>query len=383
MSKFIIHIGHGKTGSSFIQSVLALNLKKLKRYGFNYPRPDDLEEAKKGFITSGNGHKLIDKNGNLIRKNISFSLNNKSTIFSDETFVRRLILNNQFKNFLSKNNKKVKIILYTRNFFEHEFSAWGQLIKRHFSNQDLNSYLINNSPSGVYELLKDWIDLSKVLKFELIIRNYSNYKKDIFRVFFKDISGYDLPPENWNYPLDRVNRSLTFTEYELIRMINNFKFRDNLADKIVNYFPEVRTKKIFCSVEAYDIAKDKNFETINYINNFLEKNENILFEEKEDVTVSNKNHQDCFLSKIEMQLILDYLKENFLKEEKEFLSKQNYLIPKGQVINLRDIAIKIESSSELNLSDALVLMNIAKELRPEGKFIRKKIRDWRKLINEK
>lgn len=57
--KLWVHVGHGKTGSSFIQSVLATNAPLLKEHGILYPVHDSFESAKKGFISTGNGELLI------------------------------------------------------------------------------------------------------------------------------------------------------------------------------------------------------------------------------------------------------------------------------------------------------------------------------------
>ena len=250
MRNLVLHIGHGKTGSSYIQSVLALNIKKLSNYGIYYPKPRDYKKASKGFITSGNGHKLLDSNQKFLIEKDNNIFKNKITLYSDETFVRRLIFNNQFKDFIAKNNKKLKVILYTRNFFEHEFSSWGQLVKRHYFKNDLNNYLKNNNPSGVYKLIRDWIDLSKVFNFELIIKNYSNYKDKIFEIFLDDVLGINAPSLELKSPMYPVNRSMTFTEYEIIRVLNKFKFEENLSDNLINFFPTIKPIKLFCNLEA-------------------------------------------------------------------------------------------------------------------------------------
>ncbi len=49
-----LHIGHGKTGSSSLQTFLALNKDNLKEYGIFYPEHVSFSNAEKGFITSGN-----------------------------------------------------------------------------------------------------------------------------------------------------------------------------------------------------------------------------------------------------------------------------------------------------------------------------------------
>ena len=384
MNNLVLHIGHGKTGSSYIQSVLALNIKKLSKYGINYPKPSDIDKATKGFINSGNGHKLLDSNQNFSFKNNFNIFKDKITLYSDETFVRRLIFNNQFKDFIAKNNKKLKVILYTRNFFEHEFSSWGQLVKRHYFKNDLNNYLKNNNPSGVYKLIRDWIDLSKLFNFELIIRNYSNYKDKIFDIFLADVLGSNVPSLELKFPKDPVNRSMTFTEYEIIRVLNKFRFEENLSDNLINFFPKVKPIKLLCSLEAYKIAKKNNKKNIEYINDFIPKEERIIFEDPSEVSISRNNNQDKFLSDLESNLIADFIIRNFSLEKKENLDKNNVLVPSKEINYLRDIALKIENNEQLELKDALSIMNVAKKLRPHSKFMAKKTKTWfEKIKNQK
>jgi transposase InsO family protein len=55
--KIILHIGHGKTGSSYIQSSLALTAGRLREAGIEYPELRPFTRAKQGRISSGNlGH---------------------------------------------------------------------------------------------------------------------------------------------------------------------------------------------------------------------------------------------------------------------------------------------------------------------------------------
>ncbi|MEQ9693980.1 hypothetical protein [Shimia sp. SDUM112013] len=54
MRRLWVHIGHDKTGSSYLQSVFARNLDMLGAAGIAYPvRPDLRETAAKGQTTSG------------------------------------------------------------------------------------------------------------------------------------------------------------------------------------------------------------------------------------------------------------------------------------------------------------------------------------------
>jgi len=54
--RLVIHVGHSKTGSSFMQSNLALNSDYLATQGVFYPVSSESEKDLR--ISSGNGHLL-------------------------------------------------------------------------------------------------------------------------------------------------------------------------------------------------------------------------------------------------------------------------------------------------------------------------------------
>ena len=59
-------------------------------------------------------------------------------------------------------------------------------------------------------------------------------------------------------------------------------------------------------------------------------------------------------------------------------------MPSKEINYLRDSALKIENNEQLELKDALSIMNVAKKLRPHSKFMAKKTKTWfEKIKNQK
>lgn len=58
MSVLYLHVGHGKTGSSYLQSALALSQDALRDNGIFYSLNEVGRRAAQGKITSGNGNLL-------------------------------------------------------------------------------------------------------------------------------------------------------------------------------------------------------------------------------------------------------------------------------------------------------------------------------------
>ena len=107
MDKLTIHLGHPKTGSSFIQTFLALNIDLLNEFGINYPFKGNLPNAKKGYMVNGNGGELISKDGK-IKLKISET---KNILISDEILFYRLLKLNNIDCYLNTFSKDIKIYI--------------------------------------------------------------------------------------------------------------------------------------------------------------------------------------------------------------------------------------------------------------------------------
>ena len=367
MKKIIIHIGHGKTGSSYLQSVLALNRDNLLSLGIDYPLHKSFKKAKQGKITSGNGQVLEEYYGKLD----SFSDKDK-IIFSDERFCRDLISSkyNWFLEFLKKYSSKLTIIVYSRNLFEHAFSLWAQSTKRQGNVLDINAYL-QKTNSFIYEKVLFWLNLSDEFKFKIVFRNYSNHKENLLNIFLKDILNKEDLDKSFILPKNnQVNRSLTFSEYEIQRICNYLNVRKlALSDLLVNELPEVKSMELKCDRKTYEFVKEKNLKIINEVNSRIDKKESINIEPPEKVVYENDDRTYETLSLNQIKIISRYIQKATLDP-----------IFVDQIIK---IALKIESNQSLDLSNALSLMKIAQVLKPEGPFIKSKIEAWESELNQK
>lgn len=366
MKEIIIHIGHGKTGTSYIQSFLALNREKLLDIGVDYPEHESFAAAKKGYISSGNGlvfERNIYQLDSLYKKD--------KVLFSNENFYHQFLLekNKLFKEFAQKYKNQLTIILYSRNLFSQLFSTWAQTVKRMSQVNDINAFL-RQPKLRYHDQIIDWIDLSNEIGFKLIFRNYSKHKKDLLDTFLRDLLGnkkdntkFDLPPN------DQINRSLTFPEYEFQRVCNYLQLsRPDLSDLLVNQLPEIKAMKLKCDEETYYIVKEKNLKTINKINKYVSKNESIIIESLNQVAYKNNDENYNFLSIDQIKIIASYFEKNRKPLDDKYINQ------------IRDLAVKIANNESVDLNDALRMMIIAKVLRPEGEFIKKSIRKWDRII---
>lgn len=276
MVELVMHVGHGKTGSSYIQSVLSQNYDQLYEAGIFYPPHGSFEAAKRGRITSGNGTILFHK--------INLTGESKILVSSELLFSPKLyeVIASSEVNF-----QKITVILYTRNVMEFLVSQWGQHVKRHGNSQSLGEYLIKNHESvsehtSHHALVIKLIEMCREYGFEIHVRNYSNHKKDLIADFMSTtLQSFSMPPDavSLNVKSFNVNRSLTHVECSLIRQLNRLsaKAGRKLSDFLVNSFPNVKPRSPTVQRSLFDSLKLKHLEVLEKINDFVEEDEQVLF----------------------------------------------------------------------------------------------------------
>ena len=137
----VLHIGFSKTGSSALQVFLSQNQNLLARYNYDYPEidPYHFEKAKKGEISSGNGHLLrevlrqdtqnasLNQSARLLTPFLSADGRNSTFIVSSESFG---VMTEEeiafFSRLLRQFSLDVKIICYVRRQDQYIEAAWKQ-----------------------------------------------------------------------------------------------------------------------------------------------------------------------------------------------------------------------------------------------------------------
>lgn len=356
MKEVILHVGHGKTGSSYLQSLLALNVSFLNQKGIAYPFHRSFEGAASGFISSGNGKILSVENIE--------AHDYPKVLFSGEQLFSTL-LNSDLLSILAYGHK-LRVILYTRDVVEHALSRWAQGVKRGGLKSDVDSYLLSK-PIGPYPLVADWIDKSKSLGFDLVIKNYTKNKKNITSRFMLDAFNGEVESSELVLPVsERVNRSLTNSEYEVQRVFNaafGKKTSKYLSDFLVNKFPNSPAHPIKISKKTYFRLVEKNAEYVEKVNDYLRPEEHISYGSEHDFVGGNEYGN---FSTDVVEALGESIKENF--------SRITFHDEDAEL--LRNTALKIHSGKILNLSDALALMKIASRNRPDGPLINGMVRDW-------
>jgi hypothetical protein len=326
MKEVILHIGHGKTGTSYIQSALSLNQGALEKLGIIYPYSDSFSQAKVGRISSGNGEILV-------QDSFGFSITGK-TLLSSEILFFSLLLDNKLETYVLDKVDKLTVILYVRDVLEMLTSSWGQFVKRSGETRLINEFFLDQK-DHIYDNVLQWINISKKYDFKLIIRNYSSHKDEVLEDFISVILGdsnntrdiiktFALPP------VKTVNRSMTNIEYTIIRMFNKIdkSFAQNLADTWVNFIPDIESEIPKFTVERFATLCGQYHPLIEKINSNLPEGEKIKFGDESRFVDSEKN--TAAICDYQIQLFSEQFSRNFSppnRTNKEFnFCAKTYLV---------------------------------------------------------
>jgi hypothetical protein len=271
MRDAIIHVGHGKTGTSYIQSVLSNNIPALKAWGIDYPDHNSLSAAREGRITSGNGPQVL-------QEDFEFK-NDTTTLLSGETLFHSLTAEGLLEKLILDKVDSLHVVCYTRDVLEMRISEWGQAVKRGGSTESLSERLMNTSDPHHARLLW-WIKNSKNFGFKITIRNYSRRKDNICNDFLGVVLGDDISLNEIALPKNKiVNRSMNVLEYEVLRIVNTYdqKLAQTLSDSLVNELPDLPSSSPKINADTFETLMAQYDPIIRSINNHLPQEDHIEF----------------------------------------------------------------------------------------------------------
>jgi len=245
-STIYIHVGYRKTGSSYIQTSLALSKELLFAQDFQYPI-DQLryKKAINHEITAGNlvspVHSVADflKFEKICKPNLIIS---SETLFKD--LFQQGILDNLLKVFPKST---IKILLFIRDPIEHALSAYHQNIKSEGKVYTIEEFLSSYEPLGY---LPAFLDTAREKNITLDILNYSRHKHKLI-VCIEDWLG--LKRDTLKRPrVKRINRSLTASELAFQKAFNSQKVGTGtmISNALCEHLPHIRHETPFISKDC-------------------------------------------------------------------------------------------------------------------------------------
>ena len=235
MKRLFLHIGHGKTGSSYLQSVLASNISNLEGAGIAYPLDtSSAKAAQEGRVTTGSGDLLADPNwidavAPNVAGNVLFSYEGLFAEVSreKETAVARW---HMWRERLGCD--RLSILLFTRDPIDHAASLFQQAAKTaKVTQRSLSEHFLRyKRPTQVLRVIKL---LSADDTIDLTVRNYSQCKDSLAACTEDWLEIERGTLQTSNIPAS-VNRGLTFAELRLVLALSSHSKSASL--KLANTF---------------------------------------------------------------------------------------------------------------------------------------------------
>lgn len=293
---FIHHIGHAKTGSSYLQSLFAINASLLAEEGIDYPMDETMADALRGRISTGNGHILVSRiltgsNSGETRGSVFFSSELLFPILIESGFeifdpfwprkratidpgerMERIVAWTKDQGF-----DRIRFLLFIRDPIAHALSQYHQKIKRGGSTETLAESFANYDVPARVAYFLEQADRFPGITVE--IQNYSRVKRKLPRAAEH---GLGLRTEVLTRKVEaRVNRSMTVSELELIRHLNHSLGRKSgpLSDALCHQIPHLEMERFFPSLEVQRALWNRNREAIERINSRLPEDRRYRFDE--------------------------------------------------------------------------------------------------------
>ena len=381
-TKLFLHIGHGKTGTSAIQSSLAIASDNLRGKGINYPIGSTLRDrASRLEITSGNWEPKSDVS--LSDELLSIAEQNQddsAIILSSESLfwlIPELIKNkSQWENQLD-----LHIILAVREIEEMLSSEYQQRVKRHGDAMPLEQFIrARHFVSSHHEKAAEVIGLMSEKNITNTIINYSQHKKDISQVIFKLIGAEELyPAEQMSGAI--INRSLSAKELEILITINALYYNKypwistKISDALIKKQPKIEAQQCKISRQQLEKIYERNDHYLKTINACLESCEQLtssssLNQRKDQVNSMQQAQKIRQEEAISVNLIGDALLKAFTNESKGKLSNDTV-----------DAIIALSQSGTVSKATEVELLEVAKDNRPQGQKLAKLLKRAKKELS--
>lgn len=321
MATLLIHAGHGKTGSSYLQNTLLLSHANLAKESIYYPKNISDSEADYGAITSGNARHCFESIDLLEKMLISTPIETHSVFLSSEFVfghIPNLIENDRKNNFenIKELNRRFglenwKILLFIRDPMSFAISAWLQRVKSHRETRPLEQFVLD-WPSTYPLRVRGFIGICSELDFiEISIFNYSRIKNQIIQVVTEWLGikpGILIAPK-----IRRINRSLTIDEAYVISRLNrsNLKLKGHLGKILVEKLPHIESGNFKLPIEVQRQFNELIEEEMNIVANYVSDGHEYRFEQLPDCEPVSTHR---FTSE-QIDIILDYMIDNVSREK--------------------------------------------------------------------
>jgi hypothetical protein len=180
-SELCLHVGYGKTGSTFLQKWLASQAKPLEAAGIRYPIPAT------GLGDSGNGQLLLEALAVPSAPPPWVPAESSGTLlFSREHLARELSAAGACERLaawaLRWQLGPVKVLLLVRDPQEHSYSLWAQKVKRAGERRTLEAF--RESYDGT-RMATRFLQESQAAGMKVSVRNYGLWRQELLELLLQ------------------------------------------------------------------------------------------------------------------------------------------------------------------------------------------------------
>ncbi|QLC22506.1 hypothetical protein HFP51_10125 [Parasphingopyxis sp. CP4] len=273
MRHLLLHVGHGKTGSSYLQSSLALSQEGLDEIGLCYPFHRSFDAARRGFVTSGN-REILWSAIETSDPEALFGPHDTALISGEQ--LHRELLPRKDAFFAFVNNAqitKVSLLLFIRDPVEDACSGYQQAVKRGGYTGTIEDFFSQyERPKTVSDFLEAFTDKPATAT---TVRNYSR-SSDVLgdlETFLGNVA-LTMPP------IDRINRRLTPAELAIQSSFNKHLGPSGnlVADKLCTELPDVCAEVTAPSEDVQRAMLDRNRDVIMAVNRRIDADQHYSFD---------------------------------------------------------------------------------------------------------
>ena len=274
MTILYLHVGHSKTGTSWVQAALRENAAALARDGLGYPVIYGTGDEQGAEIGQGNGLALATapiEEWEAGLRMIDRSAHPAGVVLSSEEFFPRL---GEFdesavlpRAALAAGFERVEILLFIRNPVAHAASLWQQYLKRAGGSAPIEVFFEKYSvPERVALFLDQFMSAGDV---RLTCLNYDRHRHDMLaplRAWLGLPATALVPPRT-----PTINRGMTRAELALQAALNRRigKAGRILSDALCVGLPELTPDRIYPDPDCQRAMCDRLAPTLQRINERL------------------------------------------------------------------------------------------------------------------
>ncbi|MEJ8572043.1 cell division protein ZapB [Microbaculum marinum] len=322
MATLFLHIGHSKTGSSYLQACALESRNALEEKGIHYPDPTTR--------TSGIFASFPHGNGVVLRNYLTGKLDaptfpsDRDCLISNEGLFFELTDASKMDMLVawarSSGFEKTEMLLFVRDPVDDMVSLYRQKVKSGETTESLKDYATHYTKP---KLVKRLIDAAgKYPDINLTLRNYSKVKRSLVEAFAEWLG---VPANSLAAPAQKVvNRSLSEDELETLKILNRHVGKDSrfAGLQLCADLPELDAGTLYVEQASIDDIYDVNRDAIDTVNRALPDGEHYAqkptaevreTERGDNVTLST-TQLDCIFAAmtkrtVELQEKIDQLKE--------------------------------------------------------------------------